>query len=156
MTSGTASYFVYRTPLGRITLACDGEALTHAAFGVRDFEGEQRACALTNRASSEVLEYLAGKRQSFTSPLHAKGSAFQKKVWDYVLTIPYGTTRSYAQVASDLGNPKGLRAVATACIRNPLPFFIPTHRVIGVHGDIGGFVADPSIKQFLINLESRQ
>lgn len=73
------TYFVYRTPLGRITLASDGEALTQMAFGVAEFKGEYRPCALTNQASSEVLEYLARKRETFTLPLHPKGSTFQKK-----------------------------------------------------------------------------
>ena len=146
---------MYRTPIGRITLACNGEALTHAAFGPAVFESDRRACALTNQASNEVLEYLAGKRRSFSVPIDPAGSAFQKKVWGYLMTVPYGQTRSYAQVANDLGNPKGVNAISTACSRNPLPFFIPSHRVIGVHGDVGGFVADPAIKQFLIDLEAR-
>ncbi len=141
--------------MGRITLACNGEALTHVAFGPAVFEGDCRACALTNQASNEVLEYLAGKRRSFSVPLDLSGSAFQKKVWDHLRTIPYGETRSYVQVANDLGNSKGINAVSTACSRNPLPIFVPSHRVIGIHGDVGGFVADPAIKQFLIDLEAR-
>ena len=76
------SYFIYRTPMGRITIACDGSALTHVAFGVAEFEGEYKACALTNKASSQVLEYLAHKRTSFSLPLNPVGSAFQKKVWE--------------------------------------------------------------------------
>lgn len=149
-----ATYFVYRTPLGRVTLGCDGYGLTRAAFGVAKFEGEYRSCALTNRASSEILEYLAKKRERFTLPLHPAGSAFQKKVWEYVCSIPYGQTRTYAQVASDLGIPKGLHAISSACNQNPLPFFIPSHRVIGIHGDMGGFVTNPAVKQFLVDLES--
>ena len=150
------TYFVYRTPLGRITLASDGEALTQMAFGVADFKGEYRPCALTNQASSEVLEYLAKKRETFTLPLHPKGSTFQKKVWDCVSSIPYGQTKTYAQVATDIGTPKGIRAVSSACIHNPLPLFIPSHRVVGIHGDMGGFVTNPAVKQYLIDLESRK
>lgn len=149
------SYFIYRTPMGRITIACDGSALTHVAFGVAEFEGEYKACALTNKASSQVLEYLAHKRTSFSLPLNPAGSAFQKKVWEYVLSIPYGQTRTYAQVASDLGTPKGLHAISSACSHNPLPFFIPSHRVIGMHGDMGGFVTNPAVKRFLISLEAQ-
>ena len=148
-----ATYFVYRTPLGRVTLGCDGQALTRVAFGVAEFEGEYRSCALTNKASSEILEYLARKRAVFTIPLHPQGSSFQKKVWDYVCSIPYGQTKTYAQVAADLGTPKGLHSISAACIHNPLPFFIPTHRVIGMHGDMGGFVTNPAVKKFLIDLE---
>lgn len=147
------TYFIYRTPLGRITLACDGAALTHAVFGVAEFEGEKRACALTNQASSEILQYLAKKRKTFSVPINPQGSAYQKKVWKYVLSIPYGQTRSYAQAAADLGSPKGLHAVSAACNHNPLPFFIPTHRIIGVHGDMGGFVGGSAVKKFLLALE---
>lgn len=149
-----ATYFVYRTPLGRITLASDGVALTHLAFGLATFAGQKRPNALTNKASSEVLEYLAGKRQAFSVPLHPGGSAFQAKVWDQVARIPYGTTCTYAQLAADLGNPKGVNAVSSACVKNPLPILIPTHRVIGVHGDVGSFVTNPAVKRFLIDLEA--
>ena len=96
------SYFVYRTPMGRVTIGCDGSALTHVAFGIAEFEGECRACTLTNEASSQILEYLAQKRTTFSLPLNPRGTDFQKKVWEYVLAIPYGQTRTYAQAASDL------------------------------------------------------
>ena len=135
------SYFVYRTPMGRVTIGCDGSALTHVAFGIAEFEGECRACTLTNEASSQILEYLAQKRTTFSLPLNPRGTDFQKKVWEYVLAIPYGQTRTYA--------------VSSACSHNPLPFFIPSHRVIGMHGDMGGFVTNPAVKQFLISLEAR-
>lgn len=149
------SYFVYRTPMGRVAIGCDGSALTHVAFGIAEFEGECRACTLTNEASSQILEYLAQKRTTFSLPLNPRGTDFQKKVWEYVLAIPYGQTRTYAQAASDLGTPKGLHAISSACSHNPLPFFIPSHRVIGMHGDMGGFVTNPAVKQFLISLEAR-
>lgn len=154
MTAFVPTYYVYRTPMGRITLASDGKALTRFAFGVATFTGEQRPCALTNEASSEVLEYLAGKRKSFTVSLNPNGTSFQKKVWNAICAIPYGQTRSYDEIASELGNPNGRNAIAKACNYNPLPLFIPTHRVIGAHGDLGGFVAGSAVKQFLIDLES--
>ncbi len=147
------TFFVYRTPLGRITLASDGQAVTRLAFGVERLQGEYRSCDITNRASSEILEYLAKKRTEFSVALHLQGSAFQQEVWRFVQNIPYGQTLSYVQVADALGNAKGIQAVAHACVENPLPIFVPTHRVIGMHGDVGSFVSDPAIKQFLINLE---
>lgn len=154
MIGDVLTYYIYRAPLGRITLACNGTALTHVAFGAVDFKGEHRACALTNQASNQILEYLAGKRKTFTMPLEPKGSDYQKRVWEYVCSIPYGQTRTYAQVAADLGSPKGLHSVSSACNHNPLPFFIPTHRIIGIHGDMGGFVGGPTVKRFLLDLES--
>lgn len=149
------TFFVYRTPLGRLTIASDGASVTHVAFGPARFAGDLRATALTNRASSEVLEYLAGKRQRFDVPLFLDGTDFQRAVWDEIARIPYGQTRTYEEVARALGNPQVLHAVGGACSRNPAPIFVPCHRVVGVGGRVGGYVADPSIKRFLIELETR-
>lgn len=148
------TFFVYRTPLGRVTIGSDGAAVTQVAFGPVRFNGDLRATALTNRASSEVLEYLAGKRRSFDVPLRLEGTAFQRAVWDEVARIPYGQTRTYEEVARALGNPRALHAVGGACARNPVPILVPCHRVVGVGGRVGGYVADPSIKRFLIELEA--
>lgn len=148
------TYFVYQTPLGRITIGANGQAITRFAFGVAEFEGTKRATALTNQASNEVLEYLAGKRRAFDVPIVAAGTAFQRQVWDELARIPYGQTRSYAQVAAAINNPKALQAVGQACNRNPVPLFVPCHRVIGANGEVGGYAFGTRIKEFLLNLEA--
>ena len=155
MASSSATFFVYPTPLGRITLASDGEALTHIAFGVEQFSGIYAASALTNRASTELQEYLAGKRKVFDIPLNPSGTVFQKKVWNALRAIPYGQTRSYKEVASMIGNPKAMRAVGMANNKNPLPIVIPCHRVIGSKGDLVGYAYGVKIKQFLLDLEQK-
>ena len=91
------TYFIYRTPMGRVAIESDGAAITHFAFGPVQLAGRQHATALTNRASSEVLEYLAGKRIAFEVPVRAEGSAFQREVWAKISEIPYGETRTYAE-----------------------------------------------------------
>lgn len=149
------TYFIYRTPMGRVSIASDGSALTHFAFGPVPFEGQQHATELTNRASSEVLEYLAGKRTAFDVPLNASGSAFQRAVWKEISRIPYGQTRTYAEIAQRLGKPGALQAVGQACGRNPLPLFVPCHRVVGSNGKLGGYAFGPAIKKFLIELEAK-
>ncbi len=149
------TYFVYRTPLGRVAIESDGAAITRFAFGPAKLGGTERSTALTNRASSQVLEYLAGKRKAFDVPLRADGTPFQKEVWDAISAIPYGQTRTYAQIAQAIGRPKALQAVGQACGHNPLPLFVPCHRVVGTAGKLGGYAFGPAIKRFLLDLESK-
>lgn len=149
------TYFVYPTPMGRITLASDGSSLTQLVYGAAELEGAQTPTALTNEAANQIQEYLAGKRKSFDLPLDPAGTPFQKKVWQALAEIPYGETRSYQQVASAIGNPKAMRAVGGANNKNPLPILIPCHRVIGVNGDLVGYAAGLKIKRFLLDLEQQ-
>ncbi len=147
------TYYPYRTPLGHITIASNGTALTALAFGDQKFPGRRQATALTNKAANQIQEYLAGKRQLFDLPLDPKGTDFQKRVWRALLDIPYGQTRSYSEIATALDNPRAYRAVGNASNKNPLPIVIPCHRVIGANGSLAGYVGGPKIKKFLIDLE---
>ena len=143
------TYFIYRTPMGRVAIETDGRAITRFAFGPMRLRGAERAMALTNRASSEVLEYLAGKRTAFDVPVQAEGSAFQRAVWERISAIPYGETRTYAQIAQSLGKPGALQAVGQA-----VPLLIPCHRVVGSNGKLGGYAFGPAVKKFLLDLEA--
>lgn len=149
------TYFIYPTPMGRITLASNGEALTHLAFGPVELPGLNMPTALTNEAATQIQEYLAGKRKVFDVPLAPAGTEFQKRVWQALQCIPYGETRSYQEVAAMIGNPKALRAVGGANNKNPLLILIPCHRVIGANGDLVGYAAGLKIKRFLLNLEQQ-
>lgn len=155
MDQNKQTYFVYHTPLGRITLASDGNALTQLVFGAADLSGTNKSTALTNRASTEILEYLAGKRTSFDLPLNPRGTDFQHSVWKALRSIPYGQTRTYGEVAAMIGNPRSGRAVGGANNKNPLPILIPCHRVIGVNGNLVGYAAGLHIKRFLLDLEAK-
>ena len=139
------TYFIYRTPMGRVAIESDGAAITHFAFGPVQLAGRQHATALTNRASSEVLEV----------PVRAEGSAFQREVWAKISEIPYGETRTYAEIAESLGKPGALQAVGQACGRNPIPLFVPCHRVVGSNGKLGGYAFGPTVKKFLLDLEAK-
>lgn len=101
----------------------------------------------------ELVEYFAGKRQIFTVPLSLVGTEFQKKVWEVLRGIPYGTTRSYQQQANILGNPKAVRAVANANGLNKISIIIPCHRVIGTNGTLTGYGGGIWRKQKLLELE---
>ena len=149
------SSFTYSTPLGRVTIASDGLAITGLSYGERDYPGVLRATELTNRAANQLQEYLAGKRQAFELPLDPAGTDFQRQVWRALLDIPYGQTRSYSQVAEAIGKPSACRAVGGANNKNPIPIFIPCHRVVGANGQLGGYADGLHIKRYLLDLERR-
>jgi methylated-DNA-[protein]-cysteine S-methyltransferase len=101
----------------------------------------------------ELGEYFAGRRKTFSIPLDMRGTRFQKQVWDALLAIPFGETRSYGQLARQLGNPRATRAVGTANGRNPLSIVLPCHRVIGSSGKLTGFAGGLDAKAHLLGLE---
>ena len=155
MASKCLTYYPYQTPLGHLTVASDGSAITAIAFGSPPLPGERRATELTNRAANQLQEYHAGKRRAFDLPLAPEGTEFQKRVWAALSDIPYGQTRSYSEVAAAIGNPKACRAVGGANNRNPLPIVVPCHRVIGANGSLVGYAGGSKIKAYLLDLESR-
>ncbi len=106
-----------------------------------------------HHVQSEIQEYFAGKRQKFTVPLHAPGTEFQKSVWSLLQEIPYGETRSYKQQAHALGNPKAIRAVASANGHNRISIIIPCHRVIGSDGSLTGYGGGLHRKKWLLDFE---
>jgi methylated-DNA-[protein]-cysteine S-methyltransferase len=105
------------------------------------------------QAARELDEYFAGKRTAFSVPLDMIGTDFQKRVWQALLTIPFGETRSYLQIATLLGKPKATRAVGAANGRNPLSIVAPCHRVIGANGALTGFAGGLEAKAWLLELE---
>lgn len=104
-------------------------------------------------AESQLSEYFDGSRQSFELKLTASGTAFQMAVLDALQTIPFGETRSYLDIARQIGRPAAVRAVGAANGRNPLPIVIPCHRVIGSDGSLTGFGGGLETKRFLLELE---
>jgi methylated-DNA-[protein]-cysteine S-methyltransferase len=101
----------------------------------------------------QLKEYFAGTRNRFELELHFAGTDFQKKVWQALLTIPHGETRSYSQIALQIGSPKAVRAVGAANGRNPISIVTPCHRVIGASGGLTGFAGGLEAKQYLLELE---
>ncbi len=111
------------------------------------------ATPLLLQAKQQLSEYWKRKRTTFTLPLDPKGTPYQKKVWNALLTIPFGETRSYGEIAKQLGNPKAARAVGFANHNNPIPILIPCHRVIGANGSLTGYAGGLEIKKALLMLE---
>jgi methylated-DNA-[protein]-cysteine S-methyltransferase len=104
-------------------------------------------------AESQLNDYFAGKLKQFSLQLDAKGTPFQKQVWQALSTIPFGETRTYGQIAKQIGNPKAVRAVGAANSRNPISIIVPCHRVIGSNGKLTGFAGGLDIKAYLLAIE---
>ena len=99
------------------------------------------------------MEYFAGKRQQFDLPLRPEGTPFRQQVWQALLSIPYGQTRSYRDIAASVGAPRAVRAVGGANHHNPISIIIPCHRVIGADGSLRGYGGGTAIKTALLALE---
>lgn len=116
----------------------------------------QQNCDVLLLTKQQLQEYFAGTRHHFTLPLDFSfGTPFQQRVWQKLLTIPYGQTISYAELAKCLGQPTAYRAVANANGKNPISLIIPCHRVIASDGGLGGYTGGIDIKQQLLALEKR-
>lgn len=152
---GSFHYFTYQTPIGKLTIASDGSAITNIAFGAVKLGGEAQASALTNKAANQLQQYFAGKRTTFDFPISAQGTDFQQAVWAAVSRIPYGETRSYKEIAASVGNQRATRAVGMANNKNPLPIVVPCHRVIGVNGKPVGYAGGLKLKEYLLELEQK-
>ncbi len=108
---------------------------------------------LRAQAEQELNEYFAGLRQTFEIPLAPTGTPFQQAVWDALLDIPFGETRSYGQIAAAIGKPNTARAVGGACHNNPIAIIIPCHRVVGANGNLTGYAGGLSLKEYLLQHE---
>ncbi len=147
-------YYPYSTSIGEVFLVEEDGALVALRFtSVQD--GTLQETPLIQKAFQELEEYLAGKRKQFTIPLRPKGTLFQQKVWKELQKIPYGTTKSYQAVAILLGDKNKSRAIGSANHRNPLPIFIPCHRVIGKNQQLIGYAFGLSLKKQLLDLEKK-
>jgi methylated-DNA-[protein]-cysteine S-methyltransferase len=126
-------------------------------FGDREGVVFRKGGRLVEQAARELLRYLEGQQKRFTVKLDLRGSSsFSRKVWRVTRKIPYGQVRPYRWIADKLGDPNAARAVGGAMARNPVPIFIPCHRVVGSHGGLGGFGGGIGMKKWLLNLESGQ
>jgi O-6-methylguanine DNA methyltransferase len=108
---------------------------------------------LADKLEQELGEYFSGKRREFSLPLDPRGTEFQCAVWRAIAAIPYGQTRTYAEIARAAGRARAVRAAGTATGANPIPLLIPCHRVIAAHGKLGGFSGGLDAKRRLLALE---
>jgi len=149
--------FFYYFPIGGIGIAEDSGAISRVCFAVNsknNFNGYTvTETPLIEQTAQQLAEYFAGKREKFDLSLAPNGTEFQRSVWRALQTIPFGETRSYGEIAVQIGNPKACRAVGMANNRNPIAIIIPCHRVIGRDGSLVGYDGGLDIKKYLLDLE---
>jgi methylated-DNA-[protein]-cysteine S-methyltransferase len=140
----------YTSPLGPIRLVADDAALLELTFGAASRDDDSPVLAATIR---QLDEYFAGTRTTFDVPLRMEGTPWERRVWDALLEISYGTTTSYGAIAVRLGAPGSARAVGAANGRNPISIIVPCHRVIGASGALTGYGWGIERKSALLDLE---
>ena len=149
-------YFkTYDTVIGKIIIEESEEKISRIEIvnGTEKFDGKEEETELINKTYKELDEYFRGKRKTFDIPLKIEGTEFQKKVWNELLEIPYGETRSYLDIAKRVGNPKASRAVGMANYNNKIIIIIPCHRVIGSNKKLIGYAGGLDVKEKLLKLE---
>lgn len=159
----TIHHTTIASPIGALTLVgdvrSDGATALRAVY-MEDHRhapspesfGDRDDDAFTD-AAAQLAEYFAGTRTTFDLPLDPRGNDFQKRVWAKLRAIPYGETRSYGELARELGDPNLSRAVGTANGRNPISIIVPCHRVVGSDGSLTGYAGGLDRKRFLLALE---
>lgn len=163
--SPSSPSYCYKTmpsPVGLLTLVANDHGLA-AVLWENDDPKRVRLSPLHEDTKHPVLmeaerqlrDYFAGKREKFELQLNFNGTEFQRQVWQALLTIPFGETRSYAQIAEQIGNPNAVRAVGAANGKNPISIIAPCHRVIGSNGKLTGFAGGMEAKAFLLKLETK-
>jgi AraC family transcriptional regulator of adaptative response/methylated-DNA-[protein]-cysteine methyltransferase len=158
-------YMILDCPLGRLLVAATGKGVCRVSLGdadddlIRSLFREYPAAAIRRADTglegyaTSLLAYLSGRQPHLNLPLDIRATAFQRRVYAALLSIPYGSTRSYEEIATAIGNPRAGRPVAGACASNPVALVIPCHRVIRKDGSLGGYGGGLWRKKCLLELE---
>jgi methylated-DNA-[protein]-cysteine S-methyltransferase len=142
------------TPIGRLLLSADEGRLSRVEFGATT--ARRSSAPPFGEAEAQLHAYFAGELERFELPLAARGTSFQRSVWDALAEIPYGSTTTYSELAARIGRPSACRAVGAANGRNPLPVIVPCHRVIGAAGALTGYGGGLERKGLLLALETAE
>lgn len=153
----SSTWATYESPIGPLALVARDGRLRRLHFPGRagPLNEDLRRPEEFTAAFAQLGEYFAGERQAFELDLEPVGTPFQRAVWEELLRIPFGTTRSYAEVARRIGHPDQVREVGAAIGRTPLPILVPCHRVIGSDGSLTGYLGGLQRKRALLELEAR-
>ena len=148
-------YLYLESSLGRLGLAERGGSICDVFFAEIPHarHGELLSTPLLEEAGRQITEYLAGRRRAFDFPMAPEGTDFERLVWKALLGIPYGETRTYRQIAEEIGRPQASRAVGRANGANPMSIVIPCHRVVGTNGRLTGYAGGLETKRRLLQLE---
>ena len=148
--------FTYESPIGKLLITLSDSGIKQIKFVEDETNGLEIVANPSHEIVKQLQEYFDLQRTAFTLPLDLQGTVFQKKVWQALLAIPFGTTLSYLKVAQKLGDPKKVRAVAAAIAKNPVLILVPCHRVIGSDAKLFGYSGGLQRKQALLKLEGFQ
>lgn len=152
-------YRTINSPIGLLTLAGQGQALTNLRMVDQTYEPSRTGWSPNPHAFNDAVDqlnaYFAGELTTFELELDLRGSAFQRRVWQALLTIPFGETQSYGEIAEQIGAPGAARAVGLANGHNPIAIVVPCHRVIGASGSLTGYGGGLDRKRSLLALERR-
>ncbi|MDL2401610.1 methylated-DNA--[protein]-cysteine S-methyltransferase [Rhizobium mayense] len=156
-------YKIANSPVGRLKLVASHEGLAAILWDIDrpnrvplNIVAADESHPVLIETERQLREYFVGERKVFDLPLDFAGTEFQRKVWQALLTIPFGETRSYAEIAAQIGAPKAIRAVGAANGRNPISIIAPCHRVIGSAGDLRGFAGGLERKTYLLGFEGSE
>ena len=149
----TEHYCWYDSPIGILKIAEDDQGITEVSFQEEIGADQKEGSLYLEKTLRQLEEYFAGTRRSFDVPLSLKGTEFQKNVWHALMSISYGKTVSYQDIAAMIGNEKASRAIGNANHHNPVVIIVPCHRVIRADGSIGGYGGGIERKKYLLNLE---
>lgn len=149
--------YTYEMPIGRLVICEEENKITkiYLSNSEENIELEEKETPLIKQVKEQLMDYFNGKRKKFDFPISMKGTEFQVKVWEALMTIPFGETCSYKEIATKIGNPKASRAVGMANNKNPLLIAVPCHRVIGANGSLVGYACGLNVKENLLRLEGR-
>lgn len=147
----------YKSPIGNLIIVEEENTIIKLCFKEQEITNikdiQEFETPLLKKAKKQLEEYFEGKRKKFDLALRLNGTSFQNKVWKALLNIPYAKTCSYKDIAKNIGNENASRAIGNANNKNPLPIFIPCHRVIGSNGKLIGYAGGLDIKIKLLELE---
>jgi methylated-DNA-[protein]-cysteine S-methyltransferase len=151
---------IYHSPIGKIKITADENCINELIFVDEDtlidtLSYEENVPAIIHNCVDELIEYFAGKRKEFTVPINQEGTDFQQRVWKELYELPFGKTMSYADLAKKLGDPKVIRAAASANGKNKIAIIVPCHRIIGTDQSLVGYAWGKARKRWLLQHEFR-
>ncbi len=151
-------YTYYESPVGLLKIAATEHYIAELSFVDNPdqiIHGEPGVCDILHQCTEELIEFFAARRKAFTVPVHQEGTEFQKRVWSELLEIPFGKTISYLDLSKRLGDPKAIRAAASANGKNKIAIIVPCHRVIGSDKTLVGYSGGLWRKKWLLQHEFR-
>ena len=149
------NFLIYISPIGILKIKEKDDSIISIEIINTIIPINNNISLILQQVKNQLDEYFSGNSKKLEIKMNLIGTEFEKNVWNALLKVPYGKTKSYTDIAIDIGKPNSFRAVANACGKNPILLFIPCHRIISKNGDLGGFSYGIDIKEKLLNLEKK-